>query len=285
MVVTSKNDDSKAELKWDVRQRQEFIEENLFWNGRINRGDLTSQFGISGVQATNDLSKYAQFAPDNMAYDTCEKTYLANSEFQPHLIQPQPDIFLRHIATRDVTVFGKILNAEILPLLQRAIDPFILRRIVLAVRNKSAVEIQYQSMSKSESTWRWIAPHSFASNGMRWHVRAFCFTSHIFKDFLLSRILCVGKERQGIVSHEDDLEWNRLIKIWITTHPGLSSGQQQVVEWDFQMQDGVVEVEVRQALLLYFLQRLNLIKEDSRPEVQQIVLKNREEILKTLGKI
>lgn len=282
-MMTAGKENSKAELRWDVRQRQEFVEEMLFWNGRINRADLTVHFGISGVQATNDLSRYAKFAPDNMAYDTAEKTYLATPEFQPLLIQPEPDMFLRHLAARDLTIFGKIPPAEILPLLQRAIDPFILRRIVLALRNQSAVEIQYQSMSQSDSTWRWIAPHAFASDGMRWHVRAFCFTDHIFKDFLLARILSVEKERQGIVSQEEDIEWSRLIKVYITPHPGLSLGQQKVIEWDFGMQDGAVEVEVRQALLLYFLKRLNLIREDPRPEVQQIVLRNREEVLTLLG--
>ena len=279
---TGQAEQARLNLRWDVRQRLEFIEDRLFWTGRINRGDLTSHFGISGVQATNDLSRYAKLAPNNMIYDTVEKAYLADEGFKPHLFEPRADLFLHRIAVADTEISGKALNAEILPSLQRRIDPFILRRVVFAAQTESALEIEYQSMTRPEPTWRWIAPHAFVSDGLRWHVRAFCFADHRFKDFLVARILKTGKERQGIATKEDDVEWNRYVTVGLMPHPGLSARQQQVISSDFHMEGGFAEVEVRQALLLYFLLRLNLINEDVRPEVQQIVLRNREEVLSFL---
>jgi hypothetical protein len=37
----------KADLRWGVEQRLEFIEFRLFWEGHVNRGDLMSAFGVT----------------------------------------------------------------------------------------------------------------------------------------------------------------------------------------------------------------------------------------------
>ena len=39
--------EARQGLRWGVERRLEFIDFRLFWDGRINRGDLTEQFGIS----------------------------------------------------------------------------------------------------------------------------------------------------------------------------------------------------------------------------------------------
>jgi len=54
----------KSELRWGVEQRLEFIEFRLFWEGHVNRGDLTDVFGVSVNQASTDLNRYIGFAPD-----------------------------------------------------------------------------------------------------------------------------------------------------------------------------------------------------------------------------
>ena len=51
-------EDSKAELRWGVEQRLEFIEFRRFWEGRVNRNDLMDQFGVSVNQASADLNRY-----------------------------------------------------------------------------------------------------------------------------------------------------------------------------------------------------------------------------------
>ncbi|TWG55295.1 hypothetical protein L610_003100000010 [Aminobacter sp. J44] len=61
----------KADLRWGVERRLEFIEFRLFWEGHVNRGDLMEAFGVSVNQASTDLNRYIGMAPDNM---TCDKT-------------------------------------------------------------------------------------------------------------------------------------------------------------------------------------------------------------------
>ncbi|WP_292464716.1 hypothetical protein [Mesorhizobium sp.] len=58
----------QQELSWGVQQRLEFIEYRLFWAGRVNRGGLMGQIGISVNQASTDLNRHIGLAP-NMVYE------------------------------------------------------------------------------------------------------------------------------------------------------------------------------------------------------------------------
>ncbi|WP_348525014.1 hypothetical protein [Pararhodobacter sp. SW119] len=49
--------DERAELRWGIEQRLEFIEFRLFWEGHVNRSDLMDQFGVSVNQASTDLNR------------------------------------------------------------------------------------------------------------------------------------------------------------------------------------------------------------------------------------
>ena len=69
-------DEAASELRWGVERRLEFIEFRLYWEGRINRADIVDQFGVSVPQASKDLSRYQELAPDNIAYDRREKRLL-----------------------------------------------------------------------------------------------------------------------------------------------------------------------------------------------------------------
>ena len=67
--------EATSSLRWGVERRLEFIEFRLFWEGWINRGDLTRFFGVSVPQASKDLSQYQELAPGNMEYDKSERRY------------------------------------------------------------------------------------------------------------------------------------------------------------------------------------------------------------------
>jgi hypothetical protein len=54
----------KADLRWGVERRLEFIEFRLFWEGHVNRGDLMEAFSVSMNQASTDLNRYIGMAPD-----------------------------------------------------------------------------------------------------------------------------------------------------------------------------------------------------------------------------
>ncbi len=238
------------------------------------------EFGISGVQATSDFSRYSKIAPYNLLYSHSDKSYIVGENFLPVFKQPQPEDFLSQIKqSTDCETLPYKISADTLSLPSRKIDINILREIVSAIREKVSLEIQYQSMSRPDPKWRLFAPHSFVFDGMRWHVRSFCFVDNQFKDFLLPRILAIGKKRPGAVFNDDDLEWNTKVDVFLVPHPELSDGQRKVIETDYCMTNGEVRIPVRQALLPYLLQRLNLLQERDRPEEQQVILGNKNEIL------
>jgi predicted DNA-binding transcriptional regulator YafY len=271
-----------ADLRWGVEQRLEFIEFRLFWEGSLNRADITQYFGVSVPQASKDLTQYQALAPDNIGYDRSEKRYLATKNFKPRFLTPDPDRYLSQLrliadgaVSREESWVCRPPSFETLPMPHRHIDRDVLRTVLAAIRERQALEIRYQSLSgnRPQATWRWISPHAVAHDGHRWHVRAFCHIDSGFKDFLLPRVLNTRASAAAEAPPEQDTIWNEIVTISLKPHPGLSDDQKHVVAQDFGMKGGHLEMKVRLALLYYLLKRLNLdFEEEKRPAREQHVV-------------
>jgi len=277
----------RSELRWGVEQRLEFIEFRLFWEGHVNRSDVMEQFGLSVNQASADLNRYVGFAPDNMAYDRSARTYVRGAGFRPVFDKLDAGRYLAQLRSvadgildHDDCWIPDLPNFDSAPTPARGVDPVTLRSVVDAIRRSEAIEIQYQSLSRPEPTWRWIAPHAIAFDGFRWHARAFCLTDKAFKDFLLSRMLEIRGSRESDVPAQDDRDWNTEVALEIGPHPALSETQAKVIALDYGMRGGKAQIRVRRALLYYALRRLGLDTDPSArmPQDQQIVLLNLGEI-------
>ena len=280
-----KND--KAELRWGVEQRLEFIEFRLFWEGHVNRSDLMDQFGVSVNQASTDLNRYIGFAPDNMVYDKSARTYVRGSDFKAQFLEPDASRYLAQLRSladgildREDSWIANLPPYASAPTPVRGVNPETLRSVVGAIRRSEAIEVKYQSLSSPEPRWRWIAPHAIAFDGYRWHTRAFCLTDECFKDFLFSRMLKIRGSRESEKSAEDDSDWNSELALEIGPHPDLSETQAKVIALDYRMHGGKATIKVRRALLYYALRRLGLDTDPAarKPKDQQIVLLNREVI-------
>src|SRR5262249_46926235 len=129
-----------------------------------------------------------------------------------------------------------------LPSLRRRIDTDTLREVLAAIQTSSAVHMQYQSLSRPEPAWRWITPHALVFDGRRWHVRAWCHQREEFLDFLFGRMLKIDERRPDIIDPEDDLEWQLQVTARLEPHPELEEGQRRVIELDYGVEDGVLEV-------------------------------------------
>ncbi len=68
----------------------------------------------------------------------------------------------------------------------------------------------------------------------------------------------------------------------IGPHPDLSDNQRRAIEMDYGMESGRAQIAVRRALLFYALKRLGLDTDPAarRPQDQQIVLLNRDEVIR-----
>lgn len=284
----------KADLRWGVERRLEFIEYRLFWEGHVNRGDLMDAFGVSVNQASTDLNRYIGMAPDNMVYDKSARTYIRGSKFDALFLKPDASSYLcqlRSVADgildRADAWIGQFPTYDAAPTPVRGVNAKTLRSVVAASRRSDAIEVKYQSLSRPEPRWRWIAPHAIGFDGFRWHTRAFCLTDQSFKDFLLSRIIETRGTKPSEIDADGDADWNEQVTLEIGPHPELSETQQKVIALDYGMRGGRAKIPVRKALVYYALKRLGLDTDPTarRPQDQQIVLLNAAELsIKTQAK-
>jgi hypothetical protein len=254
-------------MRWGVEQRLEFIDFRLFWERRINRSDIIDRFEISVPQASKDLSLYEEKAPGNLVYDKSAKRYLASPLFRPRFFEPDADRYLtqlRSITDRTVlledTWLSKVPPAESMPIPNRRVNVDVLRSVLDAIQRGRAIQVFYQSMNptRTEPMWRWISPHAFGNDGLRWHVRAFCHNDQKFKDFLLSRCLDANGEQDQAAKAGEDTKWNEFFDVILIPNPLLGENQQAIVAQDYCMENGRIAIPVRKSLLYYFRKRLRL---------------------------
>ncbi|MFM0125519.1 WYL domain-containing protein [Paraburkholderia sp. RL18-101-BIB-B] len=293
--------ESTAKTRWGVEQRLEFIEFVLYWDGEINRSRITDQFGVSGQQASNDLTRYQLIAPQNIRYDLSSKRYVPTEEFRYQFIKPDAEKYLGQLHAlssgmirKEDTWLDMGTAADSLPIPTRMVDPEILRAILQAIRSNKSIEIHYQSFNNAtpEPVWRRITPHAFASDGFRWHVRAFCHRSGIFKDFLLSRCRATRDEQATEASQSEDTDWNSYFDVRLIPNPRLNPWERKAIELDYVMHEGEVTLPIRCALLYYFDKRFSTefeLREPldfaQDPKRTPVVIANRDEYLQALDRV
>jgi predicted DNA-binding transcriptional regulator YafY len=287
--------DTRRPLRRGPEQRLEFIEFRLFWEGAVNRSDIIDRFGVSVPQASNDLTAYRQLAPENVAYDLSGKRYVPTPTFLAKFLKPNPDRYLAQLkAMADGileigdTWLASLPEAGVLPIPNRRIHPSVLRAVLTAIRRKGGVHIEYQSTNPEnpDPIWRWISPHAFGFDGLRWHVRAFCHRDNRFKDFILGRCLTAGEQGPAAAAVERDWQWQTFFEVVLRPNPDLTDGQRRAVALDYNMTDGKIAVPVRFALLYYFNKRLRLdvAEHFDKPRERPVVVANQEEFEAALQK-
>lgn len=285
--------DSGDRPRWRTEQRFEFIEFRLFWEGAIRRADIAERFDVSVPQATNDLNLYREQAPENLIYDSSRKRFLPTPQFQPKFLKINADRYLaqlKAVADRVLQIEDTALPdsppVDAMPIPRRLMDPWLLRRLVAAVRKRRSIEVLYQSMNadRPEPIWRRISPHAFAHDGMRWHIRAFCHLSNSFKDFIISRCSDLRNEGEPGAQPDQDDRWAEFFDVILEPNPMLARDQRRVIAMDYDMTDGRLVVPVRKALLYYFNKRLRLDVAGAldKPAETPIVVANRLEFVEML---
>ena len=279
---------NKKGVNWNVERRYEFIEFRLYWQGNINRSDLMEAFGISVQQASKDLTSYIEGRKSNLTYDKRLRTYLRGKNFRPRYFQPDSAEYFAQLqavenglVAEEQSWISFFPSFGATPTPARGVSPETLRDVLAAIREPAALQVTYQSMSRPEPSARWIEPHALAFDGFRWHARAFCQNDQVFKDFLLSRIVEVGEQGPVTAEPSADEAWHTEIVLEIGPHPDLSDNQRRAIEMDYGMEEGRAQISVRRALLFYALKRLGLDTGPAarRPQDQQIVLLNRDEVV------
>ena len=276
--------------RWSVVQRFTFIEQRLYWEGRLNKSDLRKRFSISAPQATADIAHYELAAPENMTYDARLKAFVPTASFKPEFMVPDARQYLSQLLLladsaigESASWLGLIPAHDAIPRVRRKLDAEILRPIVAAIHTRRALQVVYQSMSTPEPTRRKIAPHALAFDGFRWHTRAWCFKKSMFIDLVLARLSEITDDGIAAVDSGMDREWHQVEILRLGPHPGLTPAQKKAVALDYGMKGEIREVPIRLALFYYFERHYCLDLEGLSPKRQQVVLLNRPHILAMLG--
>ncbi len=278
------------DIKWNTRQRFQYIELMAFYTGVVTRSDIARTFGISDAAATKDLKLYGQIAVDNLIYRHNVFGFVPAAGFQAVFTDLSPAAVLPLIADNLPSPGGPAENSlvygvavESLPLPSRLPDKQVLAQIIQAIKNHKKLLANYRSLSDDDAQQqRIIEPHSLVNNGLRWHVRAYNEQSFDFRDFVLSRFVdarVLEDEAESSQVYDDD--WMETVTLKLAPHTGMSERKQRNLMIDYGVSDTHIEIEVRRALLGYVLQRLSVdttADHSLDPNAYQLIVINRDEI-------
>ncbi|MCP4936796.1 MAG: WYL domain-containing protein [bacterium] len=251
------------DLKHAQRERLEYLDRLLFWEGAATRASLIKRFGISNAQAAIDFRNYLGDADENaLQYDASSRQYLATEDFTRRTDSASPEELPELLRGASAPLFDQ------LPDLKRTQNIRVLQPVYRAMRSKNAIEIVYQSMRDPEPVKRMIAPKRFVSDGVRIHIRAWCFLREAYRDFHPARIdpdhsFKKHSETGDIPADDEWYTWS----IWkLIPHSRLSEAQKKAVRIEFDITGDYLEVRIRKALNLYAERRWGLKQEAPRLE-------------------
>lgn len=277
-----------AKPRWGQERRLAFIDLRLQYEGRINRRDLQGFFEISTPQASADLELYRQSAPENLHYDASQRVYVAGAQFIPVTGRSSATSYLdelyrlaRGVVAPEESFVGFVPPTGVVATPARAIGAQEVSTLVRAIRDRVVLRVLYQSMSSNEPVIRVIAPLALGFDGLRWHVRAWCYQRQAFRDFAMGRLTVTGEEPAAEpINPGDDAGWTTMADIILVPHPALSPTQRAAVMADYAMTDGRLHLPCRKAMLFYTLRHLNLQSPDilDDPSIQHVIVENRADV-------
>lgn len=282
--------DSGRTARWSQDRRLRFIDFRLQWEGRLNRTDLKNFFGISIPQASADIAKYVESAPQNIQYDRSSRTYVRGPLFRALFDSSGSEQYLAQLLAIDrgildpsQALIGSLPPTESVRLPNRTVERSILASLLHAIDASQTVRVCYQSIARDETRTRDISPHAMCTDGLRWHTRAYCHLRKGFRDFVLGRILAVDDPRPSNIDSTLDTEWHNTLSVVLAPSPELSQAQREGVESDYGMKDGVTTLVCRQAMLYYTLRTLNFDHRGiPRGGERQLVIQNLDQLKSVL---
>lgn len=292
------------------RRRLCYFESRLIWDGKVHRKDVCEVFEVSENHFTRDLSLYRHHFARNLTLNPTTKWYEPTEHFKPAFASGSAEeylaIMLAYAQSGSAAVLDTIgaeVTTEQLPQPAGKIDPELLRVLVRAIRNQSAVEARYQSLSQDKDKIRILWPHALAFTGLRWHTRAFDESSGEYRDFALSRFIQAapytpiaaqivpqdaeqrgaadsGAETPALQARPPDTLWHSYETVELIPNPRLGKAQREVIarEYGMTLAKGrwSCDVKVRCSLMGYFLHRYRLDLPEALTAKENIQLKNPE---------
>lgn len=253
--------DAINELSQKQRDRLAYIEFRLWFLGDACRRDLMERFGIAPAVATRDFTAYRELAPQNIDFEGRRKVYVPSERFAP-MFEHVPERILsaisRGFGEGDDRQGGSYLPCE-LPMRLNRPPLHELAVVTRAIHQHQALRVKYHSLKRGV-TEREVIPHALVDSGLRWHTRVFDRQSGEFRDLVISRIEAATPVTDPEILPNElapaDEEWNRQVKLVLVAHPGVD--HPEIVQRDFGMLRGKLQVTARAAVVGYVLQLWNV---------------------------
>lgn len=253
------------------QKRFGFLELLLIWEGRVQTQHIAKQFELSDQLAKHIIQKYKNLYPQNIEYSGTDNSYQASQSMVAQFTSGTLQDYMSFMGSNE--------TVSALELPNRNLQPALVRPILQAIREQRRLEIAYASVSNPDFTVRVIQPHHLVFDGMRWHVRGFCEKNQDYRDFVLSRFQPESTAKLLEVADHFDIQdevWNNILDVSFMPDPRLDENRARIIALDYDMQTtnkGYQKtLKVRQALLMYWIQRMGLNQYHTNPQAQQIIL-------------
>lgn len=256
------------------------IELLAWWEGILQPGQLAQHWQCSRQHASKKLREYKEQHQSALDYHATKKHYSATAVFNPQLITRQASEYLNWLTGYSPAPQQQLATMTLEPP-SRQITPQLMRPIVQALREGRRLDVDYGSVTSAKRSGRVIAPHHLVKTASRWHIRAWCEEKNEFRDFVLSRFSGTPELLdKSTIGCEQDSAWNTEITVTLQADPRLSPEKRAVIEQDYGMSDGLLQLPTRACMVNYLLQSLNIDphKLEAEPEAQQLVIVNLKDI-------
>jgi hypothetical protein len=218
-------------MKFDILERFEFIETQLYWGNGLTANELAEAFGLTRQTAQGIINAYKQRHPNTIHFDKSKKRQVANVNFKPYYIKDSANTFLNYLRGQTMSAYycdsknyvenyGSIFT-DVDYLLKPNLDQSIIRIVTTALKQCQAIAVYYQS--KNGYVKRIISPHHLIFAAGRYHIRAYCHLTKHFLDFVLSRIINIEPTSTIWVSPDNDIAWHNFVKLYFIPNPDLSA--------------------------------------------------------------
>lgn len=251
----------------------QLIDALLKWEGQYSATDVKSLSGIGRTTVQKHITAYKALYPANCTYSASLKSNQVLNTFKGEHWSGNFRDYQQLIKDDG---YANLTQLETICHLSQPENDQTLRILNYACRKNQILEVDYGSLSDpTHQEGRHIAPHSIVMDGLRAHVRAYCYKNKAFRDFIIGRFRTTP-EIDGVakanVAVECDHKWNTHITLTLCADSALSQAQQKNIEREYCMQQGVRTLSTPIALLPYVMKRLRLDIRHHNPEAQQLMI-------------
>lgn len=257
---------SQQSLKQDRQnERLRFIDLCAYSLGYVSRKLLMQRFEIKDTWASKDIQEYLAVCKNQLIYSHQARAYQTVDCFEPVFEHSFTDAYL--LAAEGIQKLNCV--SDVLEQAQQAniksIDSDLLSiaAVLRAVNRKTSVEIEYISRSSGRSQ-RLIMPHTIFSAGNFKYVRAFDNKTGQFRSFKLNRI--VQSHFSSLKPEEHmllnvDADWNHELTLKLVVNK--LARDKEAIEFDYGLTNGELVIQIRKALLPFFLMDWNIAPKDN----------------------